>query len=127
MDAVKFIEERDRMCKSFGDVCKGCPAWDGSCKLETGTYLKCEADEKVKIVEQWSAAHPRKTRQSVFLEQWPEAKIDKDGCLDVCPYNVSATHRDEYGCCVVRGKSCDDCRHEFWMQEAEKALEAMKK
>lgn len=52
MDAVKFIEERDRMCESFEKCSYGCPAWDGSCKLETGTYLKCEADEKVKIVEE---------------------------------------------------------------------------
>ena len=29
MDAVKFIEERNRMCKSFGDRCTGCPAYNG--------------------------------------------------------------------------------------------------
>ena len=28
MDAVKFIEERNRMCKSFCDGCKGCPAFN---------------------------------------------------------------------------------------------------
>ena len=43
MDAVEFIKERSRMCKSFDKYCYGCPAWDGSCKLGTGTYLKCEA------------------------------------------------------------------------------------
>lgn len=26
MDAVKFIEERNRMCKSFDTGCYGCPA-----------------------------------------------------------------------------------------------------
>ena len=26
MDTVKFIEERNRMCKSFDAGCKGCPA-----------------------------------------------------------------------------------------------------
>ena len=120
MDAVKFIEERNRMCKSFGKYCYGCPAWDGSCKLEPGTYRKCEADKVVKIVEEWSAAHPRKTRQSVFLEQWPTAKIDKSGCLDVCPYLVSATHRNEDGGCAIMMQSkCYDCCHEFWMQEVE--------
>lgn len=41
MDAVEFIKERSRMCKSFDKYCYGCPAWDGSCKLGTGTYLKC--------------------------------------------------------------------------------------
>lgn len=28
MDAVKFIEERNRMCKSFGGRCNECPGFD---------------------------------------------------------------------------------------------------
>lgn len=28
MDAVRFIEERRRMCKSFDAGCKGCPAFN---------------------------------------------------------------------------------------------------
>lgn len=119
MDAVKFIEERNRMCKSFDKCSYGCPAWDGSCKLETGTYLKCEADKEVKIVEEWSAAHPVKTRQSVFLEQWPQAKVDGGGCLDVCPYVISDTYRNELGYCARNGVSCYVCRREFWSQEVE--------
>lgn len=117
MDAVKFIEERNRMCKSFDKYCYGCPAWDGSCKLGTGTYLKCEGAKQVKIVEEWSAAHPRKTRQSVFLEQWPQAEIDKSGCLMLCPKRISADYRIRYGNCSNR--LCSDCRREFWPQEVE--------
>lgn len=48
------------------------------------------AEDVVKEVEEWSAAHPRKTRQDVFLEQWPETYIRGDGYLDVCPLEVSA-------------------------------------
>jgi hypothetical protein len=122
MDAVKFIEERDRMCKSF-DICscglRICPAWDGSCKLETGTYLKGEADKMVKIVEEWSAAHPRKTRQSVFLEQYPEARMGDDGVLHVDPCSISASHRNAHGSCATMARECKDCRREFWMQEVE--------
>ena len=122
MDAVKFIEERDRMCKSFDNCSCGlriCPAWDGSCKLETGTYLECEADKLVKIVEEWSPAHPRKTRQSVLLEQWPEANLDAHGCVCVRPCYLSATHRNAYGKCAHMDRDCGDCRREFWMQEVE--------
>lgn len=117
MDALKFIEERDRMCKSFGDVCNGCPAWDGSCKLETGTYLKCEADDKVKIVEKWSVTHPRKTRQDVFLEQYPNAKVVGDtGVPAVYPCQIEQNiERVKY----CNSLSCSDCRREFWMQEVE--------
>lgn len=118
MDAVKFIEERNRMCKSFDKYCYGCPAWDGSCKLGTGTYLKCEAAKQVEIVEEWSAAHPRKTRQSVFLEQFPSARIDSQAVIYVCP-------ADAYGdkVCPKNEENfhmpCRDCRREFWMQEVE--------
>lgn len=115
MDAVKFIEERNRMCKSFDKYCYGCPAWDGSCKLEPGSYLKCEADKAVKIVEAWSAAHPRKTRQSVFLAQYPEGEIDSSGCLVLCPKRISTDCRNRYGNCTKR--LCADCRKEFWGQE----------
>jgi hypothetical protein len=117
MDAVKFIEERNRMCNSFDKYCYGCPAWDGSCKLGTGTYLKCEAAKQVEIVEEWSAAHPRKTRQSVFLEQYPNAVLDKDGVLRICPFSVGGDIPKKYKCICLT--DCSACRREFWMQEVE--------
>mgnify|MGYP000513597682 CR=1 FL=1 len=120
MDAVKFIEERNRMCKSFDDGCQMCPACNNDLCCAVGQESTLDATAQIAIVEEWSAAHPRKTRQSVFLEQWPTAKIDKSGCLDVCPYLVSATHRNQNGVCKGAGvKRCSDCRREFWMQEVE--------
>jgi hypothetical protein len=119
MDAVKFIKERSRMCKSFNKCSYGCPAWGGSCKLETGTYLECEATKQVEIVEEWSAAHPRKTRQSVFLEQYPEASIGDDGVLKVCPFLISASYRNNDGSCAAMQRQCSDCRKDFWGQEVE--------
>lgn len=121
MDAVKFIKERSRMCKSFDNCSYGCPAWGGSCKLNTGTYLECEATKQVEIVEEWSAAHPRKTRQSVFLEHYPDAPRDKDNLLTACPKcldaNVSCVV--DKNATVKKFKRCDVCRREFWMQEVE--------
>jgi hypothetical protein len=99
MDAVKFIEERNRMCGTMSEV------WG------------VDAAQIVKNTEEWSAAHPRKTRQSVFLEQYPEAEIDKCGCLMLCPKRISADCRNRYGNCTNR--VCSDCRREFWMQEVE--------
>lgn len=70
----------------------------------------------VKIVEAWSAAHPRKTRQSVFLEQWPEAKR-VDNILAVCPKVLNMS----LPCWIYNNANvaCEDCRREFWMQEVE--------
>lgn len=117
MDAVKFIEERNRMCKSFDNYCYDCPAWYGSCKLGTGTHLECEADKAVKIVEDWSATHPRKTRQSVFLEQYPNAESDHQGILIIDPCDVDKTMHGKDGDCY--NGNCDDCCAKFWAQEVE--------
>ena len=58
MDAVKFIEERNRMCMSFCGGCEGCPAFDGRlCALDWSSTL--DAAAQIAIVEEWSAAHPQ--------------------------------------------------------------------
>lgn len=86
MDAVEFIREEIRMCASYQD-CTECPLCDTAyCSVSPKKRTQEEAREIVQRVEQWCASHPRKTRQDVFLEQWPTAKIDKDGCLDYCPH-----------------------------------------
>lgn len=122
MDAVRFIKERNRMCKSFGDRCTGCPASnacnDNPCGCAVGQESTLDATDQVAIVEEWSAAHPRKTRQSVFLEHYPEAALDDYGVLRFCPSDISAAHRYSEGCGYPEQR-CTDCRREFWMQEVE--------
>lgn len=118
MDAVKFIEERNRMCRSFDTGCYGCPA--SNCEGEllycaVGQDSTVDAKAQIAIVEKWSSAHPHKTRQSVFLEQWPEAEVDDNGILTACPAVISSTHRNEYDGCA----KCTDCCREFWLHEVE--------
>ena len=102
MDAVKFIEERNRMCGTMSEV------WG------------VDAAQIVKNTEEWSAANPRKTRQSVFLEHYPDAPRDKDNLLTACPKcldaDVSCIDKNST---VKKFKRCDVCRREFWMQEVE--------
>lgn len=109
MDAVKFIEEHRRMYKVTGKhlptLAEGIPA-----------------EDVVKEVAEWSAAHPRKTRQDLFLEQWPTALMDpiaEDGLLYACPTLFSSEYRDKNGCCAKPNRPCAECRREFWMQEVE--------
>lgn len=117
MDAVKFVKEYLRMCGKFSD-CEECPAFmTDFCTVNVEEQSQETAGEVVRVVEEWSAAHPRKTRQSVFLEQYPEAKIDKNGYLMLCPITVSADRRNRHGDCTTL--KCTDCRREFWMQEVE--------
>lgn len=123
MDAVKFIEERKRMCESFGNRCTGCPAFnackDGSC-CSVDLESTLDAMAQVAIVEEWSAAHPCKTRQSEFLKIYPDATIDSDtGTIIICPATLSNSHKDEDGVCNQRGVWCSDCQRKFWLQEVE--------
>ena len=114
MDAVKFIKERDRMCRFYhhaGD-CYQCPAKDCECSALEGMV---DDDNIVAIVKEWSAAHPHKTRQSVFLEQWPNAMKDSGGTVLLCKRNFDVTLDCKHD---VIGE-CDRCRREFWMQEVE--------
>lgn len=107
MDAVKFVEERRRMFAVTGE----------NPKYSLFNMSTC-AEDVVKEVEDWSAAHPRKTRQSAFLEHYPEARLDEYGVLRFCPSDISAAHRDSGGCGYPEQR-CTDCRRKFWMQEVE--------
>lgn len=114
MDAVKFLQERERICRVYQN-CEDCPLEDVTC----GGVLNVDAECLVDAVEEWSAAHPRKTRQSVFLKQYPDARIDAYGILRLCPMAISAAHRDSSGVCGDPERECYDCRREFWTQEVE--------
>ncbi len=115
MDAVEYLKTLNRMCHceclkcEFGKARSGfetCPVWQ-----------RTHPKEAVEIAEKWAKEHPAKTRQSVFLEQYPETEIDKYGCLRLCPELVSADYRNRHGDCINR--VCIDCRREFWLAEVE--------
>ncbi len=117
MDAVKFIEERDRMCKSYYVAEKAhcsdeCPAHDIQCTdLDD---LSTDAKELVTRVEVWSAAHPHKTRQSVFLEQWPDTQLDREGSVIICPRQLCKGEELTKLIAECHGTNCYKCRREFW-------------
>lgn len=118
MDAVKFLEEKDRMCR-FYETCSKCPCFYKSgiavnCILANGLSL-AENKEQVAIVEKWSKEHPRKTRQSVFLEQYPDANLDEEGVVNICTRNIDASR----ACVLNPPAGCIICRREFWSEEAE--------
>ena len=117
MDAVKFIEERNRMCKSFGDGCAGCPASYacGCCAVDQAVdqASTLDATDQVAIVEEWSDAHPRKTRQSEFLNLFPDADLST-GTVNVCPNSL---YKGKCDC--ARYQNCLSCKREFWSQEVE--------
>ena len=106
MDAVEFVKERNRMCKSFGGSCDGCPADKNTC---CDTF---EWQEKlVTIVEEWSKENPPKTRQSVFIQQYPQVAI-YNGVIDIKPCQIVEGYTSKYCTC-----DSSQCCKEYWLQE----------
>lgn len=107
MDAVEFLDKVDRLSKR------------GSTeeKMRYNDYRTSGDNTRaVKFVERWAVAHPIKTRQSVFLKQFPNAPIytnTHNVALDPCLVDTALR-----GHCPT-GRGCDICRREFWLAEVE--------
>lgn len=113
MDAVKFWNERNRMCEAHKE-CTGCPLEGRFC----GGYIGVDAECYVNVVEEWSNAHPRKTRKTAFLEHYPNARLDSEGIPCICPasvYGDTVCTKETENCKIL----CYDCRREFWTHEQE--------
>lgn len=112
MDAVKFIKAIKQML--------GAGAGDSTVQKYISAYKKNDCEGMVKAAEQWAAEHPIKTRQSVFLAQYPEAAISKDGAIAICPLAISAAYRHGNGACNKdNSDTCADCMRKFWSAEVE--------
>ena len=113
MDAVKFVKTLGRMCDA---ECIKCEFWKRRSRWEScNAWQKNHPEEAVAIVEKWAAAHPVKTRMSVFLEQWPDARIKKaDGLPMVSPCNLDDKLADK-----CKEIPCSECWKKFWLAEVE--------
>lgn len=110
------------MCKAYydsnkGQCCIDCPVYNIQCLWLKD--IKEDAEPLVEAVEEWSAEHPVKTCQSVFLGYYPEANIGENGILHMCPAEISAYYRGKKGGCGDPDMPCATCRSKFWMQEVE--------
>lgn len=120
MDAIKFLEEKNRMTKSdFAGKCKiacrHCPlsAENNGFDLSCSYFMKKFPEKAVSIVENWSAEHQKETRQSKFLKVYPDAKIMENGAIQICPILIEESKK--FDCRT----SCDTCRKEYWLSEVE--------
>ncbi len=111
MDALEFIKAIKQMLSAGAN--------DSTVQKYISAYKKNDCEGMVKAAEQWAAAHPAKTRQSVFLEQYPEARLMQDGVLSICPIAISSAYRGEDGSCANPSEKCDNCRRKFWLAEVE--------
>lgn len=82
MDAVKFFKEKERMCKSFGEGCTGCMIHIKSHELRCFQFCEKHPEKAVDIVKEWSAEHPRETRLTRLLKNYPNTLLTAEGIPD---------------------------------------------
>lgn len=97
MEAIRFLAERLRLCRSMKVSCEGCPI-HGYCGVPVAeTNLESIARE-AEIVEKWAAEHPRKTRLQDFLEKYPAAAVREDGFPPFMPAWLGYCGKSRYSC-----------------------------
>ena len=115
MDAVKFLKEDRRMCEKR--KCSNCPVFHylGKMGKWCNDFKKNHPEQYVEIVEKWSAEHPVKTRQSVLLESYPNAKKGSNGILMASPCYFDENVKNR----CKQYDTCADCQKEYWLAEVE--------
>ena len=112
MDAVEFLKQFNRMCKTYNDDgCKECPAYRYRC----GEEFDGQEEDGVSIVEQWAKEHPVKTRQSELLKMFPETEMIDD-YICICPSRFVEGYREPAQNCNM---DCEKCKRDFWLKEIE--------
>ena len=120
MTALDFLKQKSRICNAYPD-CRDCPInnknWYDDVGLEfCKKYLSDYPEEAIKIVEQWAAEHPARTRQSEFLKMFPHASLDSEGSVDICP---KVTDSAISSCDGGASGGCSQCRQAYWLSEVE--------
>ena len=114
MDTVKFFKTVNRLCKNYKG-CSACPVCKKGCCMVGFDDDSVESiEEMIQKVEQWAKEHPVKTRQSEFLKQFPNAKLDSNGVLEIRPCDIDSKFctDDDYL------RKCGACAGDYWLTEA---------
>ena len=109
MDAIKYSKEKARMTNECNILCGDCPVY-AFCNSSEGK----NAEKMVSIVEKWVEEHPPKTRQSEFLEMFPNTEVGTNGVLKIFPCWIDGKKRD--GCYK---RPCVNCTRDYWLAEVE--------
>lgn len=110
MDAVEFFNELKRMCQYYKSKCDNCalfsvyqPYFESRISCDNFIF-SIKTYESVKIVEQWSKEHPRKSRVQDFKEKYPNAPLTNGdvprGCCATMGYRDFCNVVGEYTDCI---------------------------
>lgn len=111
MDAVEYFKIKNRICAAQEDTCLSCPLTNDCLSKELEA-----PEEVVKIAEEWDKKHPCRTRQTDFLEIYPDAKmidgnINDELVIDIKPCELMANYATEKWC---EKWTCLACKKLYW-------------
>lgn len=114
MDAVEYLKQKNRMTNNCTIACNTCPLAieNNNRNLVCANFVRHYIEEAVEIVENWAKEHPAKTYKDVFLEKFPDAKIEKNGVPYPCIIYLFGEK--------VRPGACGSCSCTYcWYREVE--------
>lgn len=100
-NTIDFIKEKERMCNSYNDDCKGCPLDNED--VFCSQILINNTEKAVKLVQKWSDENPVRTILMDFFDKYPNAKGKDDIIPNICIRSLG------YKVEVCCGRSCVDC------------------
>ena len=106
------IYDYARLCKTYHTNCPDCPMWNEVCTF--CIMDNTQVDKANEIILKWCEEHPIKTRQDEFLKMFPNARIDVNGALSICPKCVNKDFS-----CQTSEKRCISCCKEYWLAEVD--------
>lgn len=108
------IKDFARMCNKNSSKCEECPLAliSNSKRMFCDDFIRKYPDKANEIILKWCEEHPVKTRQEKFLEMFPNASVDINGILNVCPNAINKDLK-----CDI--ELCEFCRKNYWSEEVE--------
>ena len=101
-----------KICRKYHYTnCKSCPMWGERCNLRM--MNDAHLDKANEIILKWCKEHPIKTRQSEFLEIFPNVALVGEA-INICPREID--NRCSADCTEL---NCYDCRKSYWLAEVE--------
>lgn len=114
MDAFQYELNRAKICMMYSGVCANCLLnRDGKSKgCVLCNYTAIEVVERTQKLIEWAEKWPR-TRQDILERYFSDAPF-RNGIINMCPKKIDKSYKAK---CVRNGKSCDQCKQDYWLEE----------
>lgn len=108
------IYDYARMCKFYKN-CNDCALAKTTAMCQV--FIEEHPDKANEIILKWIKEHPVETRQDRFLKMFPNAWLDGDGIMDLCPKRIDTNYTHKNNQCI--DVDCDECKKAYWLAEVD--------